>query len=317
MGKGKIAIVGCGLIGKSWAMLFASAGYDVMIYDKDDTASLHALTTIAEELHKLESSELLRGDLSADEQIKLISRAEELETCVKDALHVQESVIENEEMKKIVFQKLDSLATDKMTLCSSTSCITPSTFSENLKHRSQVLVAHPANPPYYVPIVEIVPSPWTSPDIVSRTVELMKEIGQKPVIVKKEIYGFAINRMQYAIINECWRLVQDGVMSVEDIDAVMSEGLGMRYAFLGPFETCQLNADVCENDNLMLENAIDRARLTTGEYVGIPRVETHCPRSKSSPRCLEDHRLEYESVIGGREIKRQVLLSLILREVEL
>lgn len=71
----------------------------------------------------------------------------------------------------------------------------------------------------------------------------MKEIGQKPVIVKKEVYGFAINRMQYAIINECWRLVQDGVMSVEDIDAVMSEGLGMRYAFLGVFETCHLNAD--------------------------------------------------------------------------
>lgn len=71
----------------------------------------------------------------------------------------------------------------------------------------------------------------------------MKEIGQKPVVVKKEVYGFAINRMQYAIINECWRLVQDGVMSVEDVDAVMSEGLGMRYAFLGVFETCHLNAN--------------------------------------------------------------------------
>lgn len=79
--------------------------------------------------------------------------------------------------------------------------------------------------------------------MVTRTVELMKEIGQKPVIVQKEIYGFAINRMQYAIINECWRLVQDGVMSVEDIDTVMSEGLGMRYAFLGVFETTHLNAD--------------------------------------------------------------------------
>ncbi|CAL1300597.1 unnamed protein product [Larinioides sclopetarius] len=241
--KGKIAVVGCGLIGRSWAMLFASGGYNVMIYDKDETASLDALTTIKEELHKLESLTLLRGELSAEEQVELISRAEDLETCVKDAFFVQESVPECVEMKKIIFNKLDKLATEDMILSSSTSCITPSTFTEDLKHRSHVLVAHPANPPYHVPIVEIVPSAWTNPDVVTKTVELMKEIGQKPVIVKKEIYGFAINRMQYAIINECWRLVQDGVMSVEDIDAVMSEGLGMRYAFLGPFETCQLNAN--------------------------------------------------------------------------
>ncbi|GBM86199.1 Lambda-crystallin [Araneus ventricosus] len=143
--KGKIAVVGCGLIGRSWAMLFASGGYDVVIYDKDETASLDALTTIEEELHKLESLTLLRGDLSAEEQVKLISRAEDLETCVKDAFFVQESVPECVEMKKIIFNKLDKLATDDMILSSSTSCITPSTFSESLKHRSQVLVAHPVS----------------------------------------------------------------------------------------------------------------------------------------------------------------------------
>jgi len=241
--KGKIAIVGSGLIGHSWAMLFASAGYKVTIYDKDKNASLEALKTIEEELKQLETSGLLRGHLTAKEQLNLISQTEKLEDCIKDAFFVQESVPENIELKKIIFQKLDQLATDEMILSSSTSCITPSKFSENLKHRSQVLVAHPANPPYYVPIVEIVPSPATSPEVVSRTVELMKEIGQKPVVCKKEIYGFAINRMQYAIINECWRLVKEGVMSVEDVDAVMSEGLGMRYAFLGVFETCHLNAD--------------------------------------------------------------------------
>ncbi|GIY87500.1 lambda-crystallin homolog [Caerostris extrusa] len=268
--KGKIAIVGCGLIGKSWAMLFASAGYNVMIYDKDSAASSDALVTIKDELNKLENSQLLRGTLTAEQQHSLISRTEDLETCVKDALHVQESVPECEEMKKIIFNKLDSLATNKMTLCSSTSCITPSTFSENLKHRAQVLVAHPANPPYYVPIVEIVPSTWTSPDIVSRTIELMKEIGQKPVTVKKEIYGFGINRMQYAIINECWRLVSDGVMSVEDIDAVMSEGLGMRYAFLGPFETCQLNADGMADYCRRYANGIFNVSETFGP---VPKME--------------------------------------------
>ncbi|GBM86198.1 Lambda-crystallin [Araneus ventricosus] len=98
----------------------------------------------------------------------------------------------------------------------------------------------------------------------------MREIGQKPVIVKKEIYGFAINRMQYAIINECWRLVQDGVMSVEDIDAVMSEGLGMRYAFLGPFETCQLNADGMMDYCKRYANGIFNVSETFGP---VPKME--------------------------------------------
>nr|XP_015924932.1 lambda-crystallin homolog isoform X2 [Parasteatoda tepidariorum] len=248
--KGKIAVVGSGLIGHSWAMLFASAGYNVTIYDRDSNVSLAALKTIEKELRELEANQLLRGNLSAEEQLKCITRTESLEDCVKNSFFVQESVPENEELKKIVFQKLDQLATDDVILCSSTSCITPSKLSENMKHKTQVIVAHPCNPPYYVPVVEIIPTSVTKPEVLSKTVDLMKEIGQKPVVCKKEIYGAAINRMQYAIINECWRLVQDGVMSVEDVDAVMSEGLGMRYAFLGTFETCHLNAngmiDYCE-----------------------------------------------------------------------
>lgn len=91
--------------------------------------------------------------------------------------------------------------------------------------------------------MEIVPAPWTDPEITQRTVSLMKDIGQKPVVVKKEMYGFAANRLQYAILNECWRLVKDDVLSVEDIDLVMSEGLGMRYAFMGALEVYHLNAN--------------------------------------------------------------------------
>lgn len=249
-GKGKISIVGCGLIGRSWAMLFASAGYNVALYDVNPEVVESALADIEQQLKKLEESGLLRGHLSSNEQYQLISKSESLAECVTDAIHVQESVFENADLKKEIFQKLDLLASDTVALCSSTSCVIPSYFSENLVHRSQVLVAHPANPPYYVPIVEMVPAPWTDPAVIDRTSALMKEIGQKPVVCKKETFGFAINRMQYAIINECWRLVQDDIMSVEDVDTVMSEGLGMRYAFLGVFETCHLNAnglmDYCE-----------------------------------------------------------------------
>uniref|UniRef100_A0A336LF44 CSON011122 protein n=1 Tax=Culicoides sonorensis TaxID=179676 RepID=A0A336LF44_CULSO len=106
-----------------------------------------------------------------------------------------------------------------------------------------VLVSHPVNPPYYVPLVEIVPAPWTKPEYVTKTRELMTEIGQKPVTLSREIEGFALNRIQYVILNEAWRLIADGILDVKDIDSVMSDGLGMRYAFLGPMETAHLNAE--------------------------------------------------------------------------
>ncbi len=110
------------------------------------------------------------------------------------------------------------------------------------RHRAQFIVGHPVNPPYFVPLVEIIPSPWTEPSVLERTRRLLTAVGQKPVVLKREIEGFIVNRVQYAILNECYRLIADDVISVEDVDTVMSEGLGMRYAFMGPWETAHLNA---------------------------------------------------------------------------
>lgn len=98
-----------------------------------------------------------------------------------------------------------------------------------------------------MPLVEIVPAPWTNPEVVQKTRAIMDEIGQKPVTLSREIEGFALNRIQYAILNETWRLVEAGILNVKDIDSVMSDGLGMRYAFLGPLETAHLNAEGMEN----------------------------------------------------------------------
>ncbi|XP_054718034.1 lambda-crystallin-like [Uloborus diversus] len=242
-GKGKVGIVGSGFIGRGWAMLFASTGYKVALYDVDVSKIDDALTDIEQQLKKLEDTGYLRGKLTAAEQFSLISKCGTLKECMEGSIHIQECVFEDLDLKRKVFKELDSLASDSIVLCSSTSCFPASSFSEDLKHRAQVIVGHPVNPPYYVPLVEVVPAPWTDPEVTTRTKALMSDIGQKPVILKKEIPGFAVNRIQYALINECWRLVEDGIMSLEDVDTAMYEGLGMRYAFIGPLETCHLNAE--------------------------------------------------------------------------
>jgi 3-hydroxyacyl-CoA dehydrogenase len=127
-------------------------------------------------------------------------------------------------------------------LASSTSGIPASEFTGNLAGRGRCLVAHPVNPPYLVPLVELVGAPWTDPAVIARTRALMQRVGQVPVTAFKETRGFVLNRLQAALVAEAFRLVRDGVMSVEDVDACVKDGLGLRWAFMGPFETIDLNA---------------------------------------------------------------------------
>jgi L-gulonate 3-dehydrogenase len=237
----KVAVVGVGLIGRAWAIAFARGGHEVAMFDAEPGAVGKALGFIDAALQDLVRFDLL-GGASAAEVRGRIGAADSLAAALFGASHVQENAPERIEVKRPLFAELDRLAAPDTVLASSTSALLPSAFTEGLEGRARTLVAHPINPPYLVPAVEIVPAPWTAPAAIERTAALMRSAGQSPIVLKAEIDGFVVNRLQGALLQEAFRLVADGFASVEDVDVAIREGLALRWSFMGPFETIDLNA---------------------------------------------------------------------------
>jgi len=236
----KVAIIGAGLIGRAWAMVFARAGHSVKLYDNTPGATGKAIGLIREGLEELQQFGLIND--SPATVMKRVSGADTLAEAVKDADYVQENTAERLDVKREVYRQLDETAPAHCILASSTSTIQTSRFSEGLKGRHRCIVAHPVNPPHLVPVVEISPAPWTSAEVVARTHALHERVGQVAIAVKKEVEGFILNRLQGALLLESWRLVKEDYVSVEDLDKCIKEGLGLRWALMGPFETIDLNA---------------------------------------------------------------------------
>ncbi len=245
----KIAVIGAGLIGRSWSIVFARAGFEVSLWDPAAQAVPAGLHFIAERLPELREAGLLAEP--PDAVLPRIRPAASLAEAVDGAEHVQENGPERIAEKQALFAELDRAAPPDAVLASSSSGIPASAFTENLPGRARCLIAHPVNPPYLVPLVELCPAPWTDPGAVERTRALMARAGQVPATVAKEVQGFALNRLQGALLAEAFRLVADGVISPADLDATVKHGLGLRWSFMGPFETIDLNApgglaDYCE-----------------------------------------------------------------------
>jgi L-gulonate 3-dehydrogenase len=237
----KVAIVGSGFVGRAWAISFARAGHDVALWDADAAAPGHALSYIDGILPELAANDLLNGASPNDVRARLRGVAN-LEDALRDADYVQESTPENVEVKRTIFAQLDALTKPDAILASSTSAILPSAFTEGLPGRARCLVVHPINPPYLIPAVEVVPAPWTDPAVVERAAAFLRGAGHSPIVMKRELDGFVMNRMQGALLEEAFRLVADGYASIEDVDIGIREGLALRWSFMGPFETIDLNA---------------------------------------------------------------------------
>jgi 3-hydroxyacyl-CoA dehydrogenase len=236
---GTVALLGAGLIGRGWAMLFANADWDVRVFDADPGAAERALPAIGDNLQLLEREGMIP---SAADLARRIHFTATLAEAVEGASWVQESVFEDTALKAEVLGETGELTAEDVILASSCSSIPPDLFMANVRHRERCVIAHPFSPPHLIPLVEIVPSSWTAPEVVERVKAQMIALGQKPVLIRKPIQGFAVNRLQAVVINEAISLVADGVISPEDLDACMSQGLGLRWAFIGPFETMELNA---------------------------------------------------------------------------
>lgn len=240
-GNDPVACIGAGLIGRAWAIVFARAGHPVRLFDETDGAADAARAFAADAVPGLAAEGLLDGAEPAA-VLDRIGTAPTLEAALDGVCHVQESTPEKLEVKRAVFARLDPLTDPGATIASSSSAILPSAFTGDLEGRHRCLVAHPINPPYLVPAVEVVPAPWTDTAVRERAAELLRGAGMAPIVMTREIDGFVMNRMQGALLEEAFRLVADGYASIEDVDIGIREGLALRWSFMGPFETIDLNA---------------------------------------------------------------------------
>jgi 3-hydroxyacyl-CoA dehydrogenase len=213
----------------------------VSLQDPDAAALDRAVRAIAVSLEDLAAYDLLGGGKPAEVVARVFTTCS-LAEALDGTEYVQENAPERLDVKCALYAELDRLAPADTILASSTSGLLPSALFEALEGRARCLVAHPINPPYLVPAVELVPSPWTNPDVVERTAAILAGVGQTPLRMRKELPGFIMNRLQGAIKHEAWRLVAGGYASPEDVDRGISEGIGLRWSFIGPFETSELNA---------------------------------------------------------------------------
>jgi len=235
----RVGIVGAGSIGVAFAVVFARAGAAVRLFDADAARVPVALREVAERLAKLEAAALL--DEAAAAAAARVTAAATLADALAHAALVIECAPERVDVKRALFGQLDALAPADAILASASSALPVSSFAEHLPGRQRCVIAHPGNPPYLIPVIEIVPAPFTDPAVADRAAAMFAQAGMKPVRVAKEIEGFVFNRLQGALLREAYCLVRDGVASVDDIDTVVRDGLGLRWSVVGPFETVDLN----------------------------------------------------------------------------
>lgn len=227
-----VAILGTGTIGSSWASFFASKGMSVKMHDLDKSFQDRGVQKAKDNLKALAQYGLMEKSV-LDQAMQSISVADDFEQLLEDAEYVQESVHENYDVKKSVFNRLDELAAPDAVLASSSSGLLMSEIQGATRIPQRCLIAHPFNPPHLVPLVELVPGRQTDLQLIESTREFFEDLGKIPVVLKKEAPGHIANRLAAALWREAVNLVVQGVASVEDVDKALYAGPGIRWALMG------------------------------------------------------------------------------------
>ena len=235
----QVAVIGAGTIGASWAAYFLSRGLSVVASDPAEHGEEFVRRYVETAWPTL--TRLGLGPNAAPDRIRFVR---DPVAAVKDAEFVQESALEREDLKVELFERLDRAAPPEVILASSSSGILISKISARCRHPERCVIGHPFNPPHMIPLVEVVGGKRTSAEVVQRAIAFYREIGKRPIHIRKEVTGHLVNRLQAALWREAIALVADGVASVADVDAGIAYGPGLRWAIMGPHLTFHLAGGV-------------------------------------------------------------------------
>lgn len=224
----RIAIVGTGVIGASWASEYLARGFDVVATDPAPKAEANLREYIDEAWKDLTSIGLSKG-ASRDR----LSFTTDMKEAISEADLVQENAPERPDFKMKLYAEMDEVVPVDSLLASSSSGITPSVIQSQCKHPERVVIGHPFNPPHIIPLVEVVGGSKTSPDAIQQAISFYASIGKRPIHLKKELPGHVANRFQAALYREMLYLIEQGVLSVEDTDAAVCYGPGLRWGVMG------------------------------------------------------------------------------------
>lgn len=234
-----ISVIGAGLMGHGIAQEFASAGFTVFLHDITEEQLTTACMLIEQNLALLaEHGVVDKTDIP--DIIQRINTTNELVVATEKADFVIEAVTENLQLKQQIFEKLDNLCQLHTIFASNTTALMPSQIGDHTNRKDKVLNTHYFNPPYLIPLVELIRSPDTSDETVTITYNLLKSIGKTPAIIEKEALGFVGPRLQAALIREAFSIVEQGIASAETVDLVVRNSFGRRLSVAGPFEVFEL-----------------------------------------------------------------------------
>jgi 3-hydroxyacyl-CoA dehydrogenase len=229
-----------GLIGRSWAVDFARAGARVALWDAMDGVVETSLSQIRQLVSDMDGAGLLNETPEAI--LSRINPCSTLSEALSGADYIQENTPERIEIKYDVLAAIEANAQPDAVIASSSSGLLPSAMFENIASARRCLVAHPLNPPHLIPAVELVPGPATDAASLHTARMILEEAGHVVLTLRREIAGFVMNRLQGAVLDEAFRLVEQGIVGPEDVDIALRDGLAMRWSVVGPFETVDLNA---------------------------------------------------------------------------